>query len=283
MKHLLKTPFISLAAICLTLTSALPSYAFRQVDLKTCQKVQGPKYYQACIRLMEMASLPPKILATANYGVGSHYYWKKQYKKAIPYFNKTIELYPTHPWAYIRKGRSFSALEQYKKAIRIFNQGINYHTQPRPEAYYNRGYAYAMVGEYDKAIEDLSRYIKVKPKDALARHHRGYALYKKGNLRSAITDFSGALRYNPNASQIYQHRADAFYNLGNYPKAILDYSAALNFKPKNPLYLYKRGMSFRHAGNLTKSIQDCTAAQSINPYYISAYYCLAQGYVRRFF
>ncbi len=284
MKHFLHTALaIKLIALVIMAASIAPAYAYRQSDLEACQKVKGPRYYQACIRLIEMASLPPEVLATANFGLGSHYYWQKNYKKAIPYFNKTIALHPAHQWVYIRKGRSFAALGQYKKAIAIYSEGIDYNSHAPAKIYFNRGYAYSMMGLYDQSIADLTQYLLVAPNDSLAHHHRGYALLKKGSFKRAIADFSNSLRFNPNASQIYQHRADAFFSLGKYPKAISDYSTALSVKPKTPLYLYKRGMSFRRVGALSKSLKDCHFARSLNPYYLSAYYCLARGYANRFF
>ena len=63
------------------------------------------------------------------------------------------------------------AIEFYTKAIEIDNKHF--------KAYLNRGFAYDKIGETDKAISDYSRAVTIEPKNAYCYYNRGISLNRK--------------------------------------------------------------------------------------------------------
>ena len=78
--------------------------------------------------------------ATAAYFNGLMLQFTRQYREAIPHYDKAIRLDPRYA-----------------------------------DAYFNRGLAYAELGQYERAIQDYNDAIRLKPGDALAHDSRGFA------------------------------------------------------------------------------------------------------------
>jgi tetratricopeptide (TPR) repeat protein len=68
--------------------------------------------------LSELQRFQKLELARAYYNLGSIDCFKKQYKTAIPYFAKTIELAPNFPQAYKNRGLAYRQLDQKEAAVK---------------------------------------------------------------------------------------------------------------------------------------------------------------------
>lgn len=98
---------------------------------------------------------------------GTHYYYLKQYERAIQDYNKAIQLNPNYAVAYNNRGNAYSDLRKYERAIQDFDKAIE--LKPNYEyAYYWRGWVYEKMKEYKKALEDYNKALKFDPnnKDA---------------------------------------------------------------------------------------------------------------------
>ncbi len=81
---------------------------------------------------------------------------KKEYDRAIFFFDKSLEVDPAYAEAYEMRGMTYSCKEQYDQAIADFNRAIE--INPRlGEVYLNRAKAYFSKGEYNKSWGDLKK------------------------------------------------------------------------------------------------------------------------------
>lgn len=67
-----------------------------------------------------------------------------EYENAIQDFNKVIEIYPEHEWAYNNRGLFYLALKEYDKAIQDFNKVLTLNPE-HSEAYEKRSEAYSKI------------------------------------------------------------------------------------------------------------------------------------------
>jgi tetratricopeptide (TPR) repeat protein len=104
-----------------------------------------------------------------NAAKGSLAYLKSDYKKAIKYYSKTLELYDqqsvldTTFWRVIvdNLGMSYGLTGKHKKAIEIFRMGISKDIE-YPMFYYNLACAYAELDSLESSIKNLKLAYKFK-------------------------------------------------------------------------------------------------------------------------
>ena len=108
------------------------------------------------------------------------------YKSAIIYLNKIIEIEPNDVRFYISRGTfkehesCEDAIEDYTKAIEI---DPNYHF-----AYFNRARVKYELGDYQGAIDDYSKIIEINPNHAFAYSNRARVKRKLGDNEGADED-----------------------------------------------------------------------------------------------
>ena len=74
---------------------------------------------------------------------------------------------------YFKRAVDNSQKGEYKKAIPDYNKAI----EINPDfvvAYLNRGVTYRKMGEYEKAISDYTKAIELNPRYPIAYHNRGF-------------------------------------------------------------------------------------------------------------
>lgn len=81
---------------------------------------------------------------------------KREFDRAIFFFNKSLEVNPAYAEAYEMRGMTYSCKEEYDQAIADFNRALE--INPRlGEVYLSRAKAYFSQSEYDKSWEDLKK------------------------------------------------------------------------------------------------------------------------------
>lgn len=88
--------------------------------------------------------------------IGTACLQKKEFDRAILFFNQSLELNPADAESYEMRGMTYSSKEQYDQAIADFNKAI----EIKPglgEVYFNRAKAYFFRGEYDQFRRDIKR------------------------------------------------------------------------------------------------------------------------------
>jgi tetratricopeptide (TPR) repeat protein len=78
-----------------------------------------------------------------------NFFKEGQYEKAIPEFEKVIELTPKNADLYIALGLCYHSLGQYQEAIVQYKEAITIDPE-HANAYSNLGYAYGTLGQSDK-------------------------------------------------------------------------------------------------------------------------------------
>ncbi len=146
---------------------------------------------------------------------------KGDYRQALEYLTRAIELRPDYAEAYNNRGTVFGAEGDIIRAIKDFDRAIAL----KPDyvaAYSNRGTARAIAGDYDRAIADLTRAIELRPDLAAAYNNRGNVCANKGDFARAVGDFTRAIELKPDYADAYRNRAAAFGALAAYDQAWAD-------------------------------------------------------------
>ncbi|MBG6111677.1 DNA helicase-4 [Flavobacterium sp. CG_9.10] len=120
----------------------------------------------------------------------------KEYKKAIEYLNKTIELNNAAPQIHFDLARAYDQSNQLKEAINHYNISINKDNN-YANSYYWRGSAYYDLQEYEQAISSWIYFNKLKPNSNSINYWLAQAYFKTSHFIKAIDSINNEITFNP--------------------------------------------------------------------------------------
>ena len=209
-----------------------------------------------------------KLASRANYyrARGELHVKQKDDPKALPDFDKAIELEPDDPQPHNARGEIYYRMEEYKKAVRDHSKAIG--LNPNEAAYWwNRAGAYKALGSDDndnKAVEDYSQAIRRAPRvEHLQARGETYVELKRDDL--ALVDFEIAIDVAPDYARPYASRGEIYYRMQDYKKAVRDHSKAIGLDPKEAAYWGNRASAHLALRSFNKAVDDYSEAINLNP------------------
>lgn len=163
-----------------------------------------------------------------------------QYKDAIEYCNKAINLKPKEPLYYDVRGVARMNLEDYESAIKDFDVAL----QLNPNAdlgYYHRGLSYQYSQNYAKALADFNVALIIKPGNIEYKSHRAFNRRMMTDYEGAIKDYNDLIALAPNNDTALLERAINYLELKKYELAITDLNKAITINPSSFYHFFYRG------------------------------------------
>jgi tetratricopeptide (TPR) repeat protein len=159
---------------------------------------------------------------------------------------------------YCNIGWTKSELKDYKGAIDYFTKGIE--LSPYSTFYCGRGMCKDSLHDYVGAIKDYSKAIELESNFTQAYVQRGDAKSNLNDYRGAIADYSIAIEQAPKAFYSYFKRGNAKYLLQDYFGAIFDYTKDLENYPKDEASYYNRGLAYIYIHQINSGCMDLSKA-----------------------
>ncbi len=222
---------------------------------------------------------------TINGNLGSLYYYKKEYAKAQPYFEKMVALYPFDydnnlnlAWTYLRLGKTAEA-EKYFNTVLLYSPNDKSATEgltaikktasnEKMIGAFLKSYELAEKSDYKGAITPLK---EVYDKTSYAVNLRlGWLCYLAGLQVESTNYYKTAMELMPNA---VEPKLGAVYPasvLGNKNDIRTHYEAVLKLDPHNTYAHYNLGL-------LDYGKKDYQAALTHFTKVVSLYPCDADG------
>ena len=127
---------------------------------------------------------------------------------------------------YRRRGLEAGQRGEYKEAIEFFTKAIEL-DQKNALAYALRAISYlGLANKHDQAIQDFTKAIELDPKNTLTYAFRGRTYLDLGKHDQAIQDFTEAIELAPNHADAYFDRGFTYLHLGKLDKARSDLTTA---------------------------------------------------------
>ena len=160
--------------------------------------------YGEAIRTLGDAAKEDPTNAEIPYMIARSYADMMNYKQAIPYFQKAIELAPTQNYWIYELGLICYAMHDDKNALKyILEAGAKGYKRDN-DYLENLGIAYLNVGDLDQGVGILGEILKKKPSDLNILNMVAEAYYYKGKYQLAIDYWDQVMFYDKNnASALY--------------------------------------------------------------------------------
>ncbi len=149
-------------------------------------------------KLVELA--PDTDLANL---AAAHLSWRndQDYKRAVPFVQKAIDLSPSEPEPYLRLGELYVNLGEDEKALAAVNKGLEIHPTPMTPgafAYYlTRGDIYARRKMYAAALADYDKSVELGPFRSYTYKRRGLVHFYLKDYEKALADIAKAVELKP--------------------------------------------------------------------------------------
>jgi tetratricopeptide (TPR) repeat protein len=174
----------------------------------------------SCKALRDLMSSNDKIsekstsndrLALKTYDEGVALLKKENYKDALAYFKKAVELDPEFAFAWDNVGICERKLDNYDAAIAAYNKSLAIDPKGKMPLQ-NLPYAYEFKKEYDNALKAIENLVAIYPNDPEAFYSAGriYIFFKK-DLEKGLDQMCKA--YNLYVEQKSPYRSDAQQNI----------------------------------------------------------------------
>ena len=154
-------------------------------------------------------------------------------------------------------GIIYNKIENYKKAIEYFNKCIEL-DNTNAVYYHNRGCSYKSLNDINQAIKDISIAIELNNKEKIFYENRVFMYQKNGNYELAIKDYdilynNFEKKENNNYDKLFENfqgRGLCYFEIHLYDKALLDFNKALQINNNNLFCLYKRAKIYEFKNDI---------------------------------
>ncbi|MBB4036118.1 tetratricopeptide (TPR) repeat protein [Dysgonomonas hofstadii] len=221
------------------------------------------------------------LLIEGHTYISNEYLDAKNYKKAMEYTNKIIEIDSTSPRGYYSRGCVYQATNKDSLAILDYSKALSL-SSGYADAYYNRALLYEEKKDYDLALSDLNKAAKLNPPYLRDIYYNRGEIYKtKESYDKAIAEYNKVIDLDTLNIMAYCNRGDSYFLLKNLDKAILDYNKSILLDSANVHLYLKRATAFEVRKDYNDAINDYKKILRLDPNNRYDYYSEAKKAIKK--
>lgn len=181
-------------------------------------------------------------------------------------FSEIINLYPECDYAYIIIGCIYKENNEYKNAISYFEKAIEVNNIFTYWAYAELGCCNEGLNKLDKAFEYYEKSLKLSKKNEIASYYLAdFLVYKKNDFKKAEPIAKYLVDEFPEEEDYHRLYADILCHFDKIKEANEEYKKALEISSDNPLTLNNYGMFFLINNECETAKKYFQRAAEINP------------------
>ena len=204
---------------------------------------------------------------------GNNAYKNKQWKEALEFYDKALEIKPEEITYINNKAAVYFAMKEYQKCIEICEEAVTKGREVHADlskiarALSRKGLALEQLQDLDGAIQatkasmmefkddklkfvlrDLEKLKKkrdeeeyINPDKAEENNNEANELFKQGNFPAALEVYTEAIKRNPQGAKYYSNRAACLIKLMEFARALNDVNKSLEIEPNFVKALIRKG------------------------------------------
>ena len=199
--------------------------------------------YGEAIKFLNAAAIDDPQNAEIPYMIAHSYADMMNYKLAIPYFQKAIQLDTTKNYWIYELGLIYYAMNDDKNSLKYILEAGEKGYKKDNDYLENLGIAYLNVGNLDEGVKIMDEILKRKPSDLNILNMVAEAYYYKAKYQQAIDYWDQILFYDKtNASSLYMIGM-SYQKKGEKEKGIALCDKAIEMDPNLATYKQKKMMA----------------------------------------
>lgn len=204
------------------------------------------------------------------YNLGVIAYKKRDFEKALIYFNKALEQDKIKPQVYYNLALTLQCINDYDNAIKNYNTFLKI----KPDDYdglFNIALIYNLKGDFESAIKFFEKCIKLK-KEADTIQALVLAYIDNNQAQKALELIKNLLKKNSDdinlsyeAAKVFENKNFLSKNFTYLDMAIKIYDLIIEADPNYYKAYMAISICYAKKGEWEKSVEFCTKALSVNP------------------
>ncbi|MET0752239.1 MAG: trypsin-like peptidase domain-containing protein [Pyrinomonadaceae bacterium] len=216
--------------------------------------------------------------AQSLYSQGLGILSRDEYARALPFFEKAVDIDPNYAEAWYQAGFCFGMLGRHAEALKASRQAARL----RPEwaqTFVNIGASSFALGQYKDAAEAYRQASKLDTDNADIQYALGLSLNKLGKTDEEILAYRRALYIKPDYSNVIEQLGLAYFKQKRFAESLASFEQLKTYKPDAKTYNYL-GESYYELGKTEESVDAFNNAVSYNSNYERARFNLGRAYLK---
>ena len=219
-----------------------------------------------------------RAVAESLYSQGLGILSRDEFARALPYFEKAVEIDSNYAEAWYQAGYCYGVLGQHANALKASKQAAKL----RPnwaETYVNIGASSFALGQYKDAVEAYRQATKLDASNADSQYALGLSLNKIGRPDEEILAYKRAIALKPDYASAFELLGLAYFKQKRYAESVSAFDQLKIYKPDAKTYNYL-GESYLELGKAEESVEAFNNAVSYNPNFDKARFNLGKAYLK---
>ncbi len=192
------------------------------------QLLVSGKIDEAESKLNEIIKLDSKNIFALN-NLGNLNLGRRNFDKALLFFNKCLKFKPDFYQALINKGTCLQYLDKNLEALDCYEAALKLNPD-FVDTYYNLANCFLKLKKYENAIKNYNKVIKNNPNYFKAFYNKGICLEELENYKEALENYNIVIKTKYDFSQAHLHKGNCLQKLKLYEDALLCYKEAIKIK-----------------------------------------------------
>jgi tetratricopeptide (TPR) repeat protein len=203
---------------------------------------------------------------------------RDDYARALPYFEKAVEIDGNYAEAWYQAGYCYGVLGRHVDALKASRQAAKL----RPEwaaTYVNIGASSYAIGQYKDAVEAYRTAIRLDDDNADIQYSLGLTFNKLNRTEEEILAYRRALTLRPDHANSMEKLGTALFKKGRFSEAAAAFDQLRIYKPDAKTFNYL-GESLIEINKNEEAIEALNNALGYNPDFEKARYNIGRAYIK---
>jgi tetratricopeptide (TPR) repeat protein len=203
---------------------------------------------------------------------------RDDYTRALPYFEKAVEMEANYAEAWYQAGFCYGILGRHAEALKASRQAAKL----RPDwvaTFINIGASSYALGQYKDAVEAYKQAIRLDDGNAETQYSLGLTFNKMNRMDEEILAYRRAIAIKPDHANSIEKLGLALFKTRKFSEAAAAFDQLRSYKPDAKTYNYL-GESYLEMGKTEEALEALNSALSSNPDFEKARYNLGRACIK---
>jgi len=202
---------------------------------------------------------------------------RDDFERALPYFERAVEMDPNYAEAWYQAGFCYGILGRHSDALRASRQAAKLRPE-WAETYVNIGVSSFALGQYEDAVGAYRQAVRLEDDSAETQYALGLSLGKLNRTDEEILAYRRAITIKPDHANAMEKLSEAYFRLKRWQDALAVLEQLKTYRPGAKIF-NMMGEVYLELDRKDESLTAFNSAIGYDPEFARARYNLGRAYI----